>query len=49
MGSGLEARSGDSVEFEYVLRCAPLIHRRQTWEFTAAKSYEFLQAHRVAP
>ena len=30
LGSGLEARSGDSVEFEYVLRCAPLTHRRRT-------------------
>ena len=30
MGSGLEAKSGDSVEFEYVLRCALLTHRRQT-------------------
>ena len=48
LGSGLEARSGDSVEFEYVLRCALLTHRRQTSRITAVKSCEFLQAQRVA-
>ena len=27
MGNGLEARRGDSVEFDYVLRCVPLTRR----------------------